>query len=57
MMTSSFHRCWGAGIDGNESEGQPERVIRGHKHNSSFSPKSVILLVFFSVVEACKKSG
>jgi putative restriction endonuclease len=114
MMPSSFHRNWGAGIDGNGSEGTaaivlsggyeddkdlgdeiiytgaggndsntgkqiadqtwenrgnaglvksmneglPVRVIRGHHHNSSYSPKSGYSYAgLYSVVDAWQETG
>lgn len=114
MMPSSFHRNWGAGIDGNGSEGTaaivlsggyeddkdlgdeiiytgaggndsntgkqiadqtwenrgnaglvksmneglPVRVIRGHQHNSPFSPKTGYTYAgLFSVVDAWEETG
>jgi putative restriction endonuclease len=114
MMPTSFHRNWGAGIDGNGSEGTaaivlsggyeddkdlgdeiiytgaggndansgkqvadqtwtnrgnagllksmneglPVRVIRGHKHKSSFSPTSGYTYAgLYSVVDAWQETG
>lgn len=114
MMSTSFHRNWAAGIDGNGSEGAaaivlsggyeddedlgdeiiytgaggndansgkqvsdqtwtnrgnagllksmneglPVRVIRGHKHNSSFSPSTGYTYAgLYSVVDAWQKTG
>jgi putative restriction endonuclease len=114
MMPTSFHRSWGAGIDGNGNEGTaaivlsggyeddkdlgdeiiytgaggndpktgkqvadqswtnrgnagllkcmneglPVRVIRGHKHNSDFSPKSGYTYAgLYSVVDAWQEEG
>lgn len=114
MMPTSFHRNWGAGIDGNGSdgtaaivlsggyeddkdlgdeiiytgaggndtntrrqiadqtwtnrgnagllksmnEGLPVRVIRGHKHNSPFSPKTGYTYAgLYSVVDAWEEKG
>lgn len=114
MMPSSFHRNWGAGIDGNGSEGTaaivlsggyeddkdlgdeiiytgaggndsntgkqiadqtwenrgnaglvksmneglPVRVIRGHQHNSPYSPKSGYSYAgLYSVVDAWQETG
>jgi putative restriction endonuclease len=114
MMPSSFHRNWGAGIDGNGSvgtaaivlsggyeddkdlgdeiiytgaggndpntgnqiadqtwenrgnaglvksmnEGLPVRVIRGHQHNSPYSPKSGYSYAgLYSVVDAWQETG
>jgi putative restriction endonuclease len=114
MMSTSFHRNWGAGIDGNGAEGTaaivlsggyeddkdlgeeiiytgaggndtdsgkqiahqswenrgnaglvksmneglPVRVIRGHKHNSPFSPKTGYTYAgLYSVVDAWQEIG
>lgn len=114
MMPSSFHRNWGAGIDGNSTEGVaaivlsggyeddkdlgdeiiytgaggndsntgkqiadqtwgnrgnagllksmneglPVRVIRGHQHNSVYSPKSGYFYAgLYSVVDAWQETG
>jgi putative restriction endonuclease len=47
-----------AGIVKSMNEGLPVRVIRGHQHNSPFSPKSGYLYAgLYSVVDAWQETG